>query len=251
MAHQGAAGQKVLAAAVRQGQQHALHKAAVMVTGGQEPGKTGGQAPDRLGPHHVPDGLPGKAQGAAVGQMEQTGAVPVQRVLFPGTVIDPPALSARLVPSAPAVQACQHPHQQTGRTAGEAFQHDGTAADDVPAHGLQDLQGAAGGAAQGAEKLPDPLLAAGGKTGTERSGSAPVAPCGPAFQQARGLRAQDDAVTVDTPLPKGICSIHDMRFEPVGRQRYITHRVHPGIICYFLSKAYRGGKPFPPGLPRV
>ena len=253
MAHEGAGDQEILAAAVRQMQQHALHEAAVMVTGVHETGKTAGKKACRIGPQHVPDGLAGQTQDAAVGKAEQPGTVPVQRVLFPGTVIDPAAFPGGLMQPSPAVQPGQRPHHhQAGRTAGKPLQHDGTAADDVLAHGLQDLHGAIGRrAAQAAEKLPDAFLPVSGKAVTEGPASSPVSLLRPAVQQAGGLRVQDDAVVVDVPLPKRIRSIHDTGFIPGSWQRYITHRVHPGIIYDFLSKAHGGSKPFPPAIPRV
>jgi hypothetical protein len=105
--------------------------------------------------------------------------------------------------------------------------------------------------AQAAEKLPDTFLPVFGKPVTEGPAFAPVPIHRPTLQQVGGLRVQDDAVTVDVPLPKGVCGTHDMGFIPVSWQRYITHRVIPGIIHDFLSKAHGGSKPFPPGIPRV
>ena len=215
-AHKSAADQEIFTAAIRQMQQHALHEAAVTVMGAHELGKTAGKEACRIGPHHVPDGLPGQTQDAAVGKTEQPGAGTVQRVFFPDTIIDPPAFPAGLMQPAPAVHTGQGPHQKAGRTAGETLQYDGTAADDVLAHGLQDLHGTVGGgAAQPAEKLPHTFPPAIGKTVTESLVLALVAFAHPALQQARGLRVQDDTVTVDVPLPKGICGIQDMGFIPI------------------------------------
>ena len=119
---------------------------------------------------------------------------------------------------APAVQPGQGPDQQAGRAAGKTLQHDGPAADDVLAHGLQDLHGTVEGrTAQAAEELPDTFLPVFGKAVTEGPAFAPVTIPRPALQQVGGLRAQDDAVTVDVPLPKGVCGTHDMGFIPVSR----------------------------------
>ena len=218
MAHKGAGNQKIFAAAVRQMQQHALHEAAVMVTGVQEPGKAAGEKAYGFGPQHVPDGLTGQTQADAVGKAEQPGTVPVQRIFLPGAIIDPPAFRAALMQPAPAVQPGQGPDQQAGRAAGKTLQHDGPAADDVLAHGLQDLHGTVEGrAAQAAEELPDTFLPVIGKAITEGPTFAPVTIPRPSLQQVGGLRAQDDAVTVDVPLPKGVCGTHDMGFIPVSR----------------------------------